>query len=115
MGTVTILVLSLTNAFLAVLCWRYGHMWLIELEERRRLFRECEAEHKRYETLWDENMALLKQKYEWIERTGKVAAGPQRVLNSAQARKAMERDNADFFSADRKVPNSEVLKEQSNG
>lgn len=37
------------------------------------------------------------------------------VLNSAAARAAIERSNAPYFSAEKRIPNSEVLKEQENG
>lgn len=37
------------------------------------------------------------------------------IINSAIARRMMERSNADYFSAERKKFNSEIVKENANG
>lgn len=44
-------------------------------------------------------------------RPEKAQDKPQK-LNAAVARKRMDRANSEFFSADRRVTNSEILKEQ---
>lgn len=114
MGPVTILILALLlmSCFTLIACMAF---------ERRDLTDRIDTYSQQIEiltltntTLMSENTELLRQKDTWGKGSRVEVARP-RVLNSMQARRVNDQANAVHLSAEKRLPNSEILKENSDG
>lgn len=113
MGEVTILVLSV----LALGGWGVAGLFFNVGEKQRAAIAGLRHANERFsaelEVMTFERDELLRQKS--LTQTAQKAQDVRKPLTSAQARARVDLDNRKFFSADKRIPNSEILKEHSNG
>jgi hypothetical protein len=113
MGEVTILVLVCMLGATIYLCERLRKRIQLGDEALRGLRRHNDLLESRVATLTFERDELLRHKS--LTQTQPKAQDVRKPLNSAAARQRVEQMNRGFYSADKQVSNSEILKEHSNG
>ena len=74
-----------------------------------KLVDDLTVDRDHYKRLWEEKKTTV------MPLSAPEPVKAQKRVSSSQARRMVEQANAPYFSAEKRIPNSEVLKEQSNG
>jgi hypothetical protein len=114
MGAVTIGMLVGIDLSLLLVSGAFFNLWQDQKRRHVALDTSYEALLSDYRRVASERDELLRQKERLTQSPQKPQDKPK-VLSGAAARQYADQLNAAYFSADRKKPNSEVMKENAGG